>query len=167
MTSQAEPLCHFCTKPPEDSVTIQIGPSCYDVNSHMVLFAFSNAHFCLTGIGISNGDRWRQLRRFSLTTLRDFGMGRKGMEEWIQEESKHLRARIRKLKYILFHLSNLLFFCQEKDNPSTEFHYDNLFATVMNLFIAGTETTSSTIRYALSVLIKHKNIQGMETDEFL
>ncbi|MED6273751.1 hypothetical protein CHARACLAT_009690 [Characodon lateralis] len=210
------------------------------------------------GIGISNGDRWRQLRRFSLTTLRDFGMGRKGMEEWIQEESKHLRARIRKFKgkpfdptillsrtvsnivcclvfgqrfsyedkqflNLLSVISNIVRFnsspmgmmynifpwameqlpgqhhtvfarieeirdfirikiqehretldpssprdfidCflfrahQEKDNPSTEFHYDNLFATVMNLFIAGTETTSSTIRYALSVLIKHKNIQ--------
>ncbi|KAF4103760.1 hypothetical protein G5714_014747 [Onychostoma macrolepis] len=42
------------------------------------------------GLAISNGDRWRQLRRFTLTTLRDFGMGRKRMEEWIQDESRHL-----------------------------------------------------------------------------
>ncbi|KAL1260228.1 hypothetical protein QQF64_008055 [Cirrhinus molitorella] len=42
------------------------------------------------GLVISNGDRWRQLRRFTLTTLRDFGMGRKRMEQWIQEESRHL-----------------------------------------------------------------------------
>uniref|UniRef100_A0A673K1L4 Cytochrome P450 2G1-like n=1 Tax=Sinocyclocheilus rhinocerous TaxID=307959 RepID=A0A673K1L4_9TELE len=42
------------------------------------------------GLAISNGDRWRQLRRFTLTTLRDFGMGRKRMEQWIQEESRHL-----------------------------------------------------------------------------
>ncbi|KAL0173537.1 hypothetical protein M9458_029505, partial [Cirrhinus mrigala] len=42
------------------------------------------------GLVISNGDRWRQLRRFTLTTLRDFGMGRKRMERWIQDESRHL-----------------------------------------------------------------------------
>lgn len=42
------------------------------------------------GLVISNGDRWRQLKRFTLTTLRDFGMGRKRMEQWIQEESRHL-----------------------------------------------------------------------------
>lgn len=51
-----------------------------------------------SGLGISNGERWRQLRRFTLTTLRDFGMGRKGMEEWIQEESKHLVEHIEKMK---------------------------------------------------------------------
>ncbi|XP_017163620.1 cytochrome P450 2G1-like [Poecilia reticulata] len=60
------------------------------------------------GIGISNGERWRQLRRFTLSTLRDFGMGRKGMEEWIQEESKHLRARMRSYKGEPFDPTSLL-----------------------------------------------------------
>uniref|UniRef100_A0A4W6CS23 Cytochrome P450, family 2, subfamily Y, polypeptide 3 n=1 Tax=Lates calcarifer TaxID=8187 RepID=A0A4W6CS23_LATCA len=188
------------------------------------------------GLAISNGERWRQLRRFTLTTLRDFGMGRKGMEEWIQEESKHLRARIETFKAAPFdptfllsrtvsnvicclvfsqrfvyedkqflHLLNiiseilrfnncpvgqvskcwkfirmkiqehketldpssprdyidcfLIRMNQEKHIPTTEFNYDNLVSTVMNLFLAGTETTSSTIRYALSVLIKYPHIQ--------
>uniref|UniRef100_A0A4W6CT98 Cytochrome P450, family 2, subfamily Y, polypeptide 3 n=1 Tax=Lates calcarifer TaxID=8187 RepID=A0A4W6CT98_LATCA len=214
--------------------------------------------FPVSGLAISNGERWRQLRRFTLTTLRDFGMGRKGMEEWIQEESKHLRARIETFKAAPFdptfllsrtvsnvicclvfsqrfvyedkqflHLLNiiseilrfnncpvgqlynifpwlmerlpghqhtvfaqieeirefirmkiqehketldpssprdyidcfLIRMNQEKHIPTTEFNYDNLVSTVMNLFLAGTETTSSTIRYALSVLIKYPHIQ--------
>uniref|UniRef100_A0AAY4DP50 Cytochrome P450 n=1 Tax=Denticeps clupeoides TaxID=299321 RepID=A0AAY4DP50_9TELE len=51
------------------------------------------------GLVISNGERWRQMRRFTLTTLRDFGMGRKKMESWIQEESKHLVDLFRENKY--------------------------------------------------------------------
>ncbi|XP_062241317.1 uncharacterized protein LOC133951410 [Platichthys flesus] len=210
------------------------------------------------GLGISNGERWRQLRRFTLSTLRDFGMGRKGMEEWIQEESQHLRERIDSFKAAPFDptfqfsltVSNVICcmvfgerFCyedkqflqllniisetlqfgssplgqmynvfpwlmerlpgrqhyffarieevrdfiemkihehkdtldpssprdyidcflvrseQEKNNPTNEFHHDNLVSTVLNLFLAGTETTSSTIRYAISVLIKYPDIQ--------
>uniref|UniRef100_A0A4W6CSW2 Cytochrome P450, family 2, subfamily Y, polypeptide 3 n=1 Tax=Lates calcarifer TaxID=8187 RepID=A0A4W6CSW2_LATCA len=208
------------------------------------------------GLAISNGERWRQLRRFTLTTLRDFGMGRKGMEEWIQEESKHLRSVEALLDSAPFdptfllsrtvsnvicclvfsqrfvyedkqflHLLNIIseiLSCtslpqlynifpwlmerlpghqhtvfaqieeirefirmkiqehketldpssprdyidcflirmnQEKHIPTTEFNYDNLVSTVLNLFLAGTETTSSTIRYALSVLIKYPHIQ--------
>ncbi|XP_078103060.1 cytochrome P450 2F3-like [Sander vitreus] len=210
------------------------------------------------GLAISNGERWRQLRRFTLTTLRDFGMGRKGMEEWIHEESKHLVARINSAKATPFDLTYFLscsvsnVICclvfgqrfsydddhflsllqiisdtlafgsspwgqlynifpwlmerlpgqqhirfakieelkefimkkiqehqdtlepssprdyvdcfltrleQEKPNPTTEFNYDNLVSTVFNLYLAGTETTSSTLRFGLSVLIKYPKIQ--------
>ena len=51
-----------------------------------------------SGLAISNGERWRLLRRFTLSTLRDFGMGRKGMEQWIQEESRHLLESLRENK---------------------------------------------------------------------
>ncbi|CAI5692798.1 cytochrome P450 2F3 [Oreochromis niloticus] len=210
------------------------------------------------GLGVSNGECWQQLRRFTLTTLRDFGMGRKGMEEWIQEESSHLVGCITKMNakpfdptfflsctvsnvicclvfgqrfsyddkhflYLLQIISDTLKFgsssqgqlynifprlmewlpgshhnvfakleemrafimnkiqehqdrldassprdyidCfllrlnQEKHIPISQFHYDNLVSTVLNLYLAGTETTSSTIRYALNVLIKYPKIQ--------
>uniref|UniRef100_A0A8C1WPT9 Cytochrome P450, family 2, subfamily Y, polypeptide 3 n=1 Tax=Cyprinus carpio TaxID=7962 RepID=A0A8C1WPT9_CYPCA len=210
------------------------------------------------GLVISNGDRWRQLRRFTLTTLRDFGMGRKRMEQWIQEESRHLLKSFEETKstpvdpafflsravsnvicslvfgqrfdyedknflHLLQIISRLLRFIsspwgqlynifpklmqllpgrhhamfkeiedikafilkkikeheqnldfsdpkdfidcffiklkQEKHNPDTEFHKDNMLGTVLNLFIAGTETTSTTLRYALMLLIKHTHIQ--------
>ncbi|KAK2846641.1 hypothetical protein Q5P01_009640 [Channa striata] len=210
------------------------------------------------GLVMSNGERWQQLRRFTLTTLRDFGMGRKGMEEWIQEESKHLADRLNRTKATVFEPTHILSCCvsnvicclvfgqrfsyeddhflrllqtisdalkfgsspwgqlynifpqlmnwlpgqhhnifaridqlrefimkkiqehedtldpnsprdyidcflvrhqQEKHVPTTEFHFDNLVSTVFSLYLAGTETTSSTIRFALSVLIKYPQTQ--------
>ncbi|KAG1935495.1 cytochrome P450 2Y3 [Pimephales promelas] len=210
------------------------------------------------GLIVSNGERWRQLRRFTLTTLRDFGMGRKRMEQWIQEESEHLLKSFEETRskpvdpvffmsravsnvicslvfgqrfdyddksflHLLQIISRLVRFVsspwgqlcnifprlmehlpgshntilreiddirtfimnkvkeheqnldvndpkdfidcflnrlnQEKDNLDTEFHKNNLMATVLNLFVAGTETTSTTLRYALMLLIKHPHIQ--------
>uniref|UniRef100_A0A3B1ICE6 Cytochrome P450 2C15-like n=1 Tax=Astyanax mexicanus TaxID=7994 RepID=A0A3B1ICE6_ASTMX len=216
------------------------------------------------GLVIGNGERWRQLRRFTLTTLRDFGMGRKRIENWIQEEIKHLHNSLRETKSAPFDptfivsraVSNVIcalvfgqrfryednnllrllqiinklvrfgsspwgqaynifpwlmeqlpgrhqsllrevdemmdFFMekikeheesldldnprdfidcflirmnQEKDNPETEFHYNNMLSVVLNLFLAGTETTSTTIRYALMILIKYTHIQDQMQKE--
>nr|XP_060639615.1 cytochrome P450 2G1-like [Anolis sagrei ordinatus] len=49
---------------------------------------------------------------------------------------------------------------KEKGNPSTEFTMDNLVLTVLNLFTAGTETISSTLRYALLLMMKYPEVEA-------
>nr|XP_056713327.1 cytochrome P450 2C19-like [Euleptes europaea] len=216
------------------------------------------------GVGMSNGKRWLELRRFSLMTLRNFGMGKKSIEEHIQEEAEHLMKELRAKKgqpfnptllfscatgnvishillgerfdyqdpkylQILRYLTdafqlessvagqlynifprimdylpgphqtffkNLLsvqdFICQkiknhensldlnaprdfidsflikmeqEKHNPQTEFIRDNLMMTGYDIFIAGTETTSTTLRFTLMVLVEHPAVQAKIHEE--
>ncbi|KAM9113701.1 cytochrome P450 2G1-like [Pangshura tecta] len=210
------------------------------------------------GVVFANGERWRQLRRFSLTVLRDFGMGKRSIEERIQEEAQCLLEEFRKTQGApfdpIFNLSravsniicaivfgnrfdyedekftalNKLIFkrfrfagltsaqlyntfpgilgkipgphrmgskCsqeiisfileriklqqatldlnapqnfidyflvkmeQEKQNPATEFSLENLVMATFNLFFAGTETISTTLRYGFLILLKYPQVQ--------
>ncbi|XP_075692317.1 cytochrome P450 2A13-like [Rhinoderma darwinii] len=219
------------------------------------------AEYVLKGYGItgSNGERWRQMRRFALTTLRNFGMGKRSIEERIQEEAQFLVEEFGKTKGKMFdptflfgcavsniicsivfgkrfsynderflsllnnitgvlrfmisgwgmifyyfhgilnhipgphqkglqHFMDLKAFVlerveesmktlntdspqnfidcflikmqQEEHNPDTEFHKENLVGSTMNLFFAGTETVSTTLRYGFLILLKHQEIQA-------
>ncbi|XP_063793853.1 cytochrome P450 2G1-like isoform X2 [Pseudophryne corroboree] len=235
-----------------------------NVFSHRAKVPAAELIFKDYGVILSNGERWKQLRRFSLTTLRNFGMGKKSIEERIQEECWYLRDEFKKTSgapidptYLLtVAVSNMI--CsivfgerfdyedkefigmlamlkeafkiisssigqllnsfpklvshipgphqkvfsnfstlkefvkekvkehqetldknfprdfidcflmkmeEEKENPNTEFHFENFFVTVMNLFFAGTETTTTTLRHSLRILLKYPAIQAKVQSE--
>ncbi|XP_038237303.1 cytochrome P450 2A13-like [Dermochelys coriacea] len=210
------------------------------------------------GVAFSNGERAKQLRRFSITTLRNFGVGKRGIEERILEETRFLLEALRGTKALPFDptyflsrtvsnvISSVVFgdrfdyedkeflsllymitesfrftatawgqlyemfsdimrylpgpqreafkqlaglkkfierkvkanqetldpsaprdfidcflvkMQQEKQNPSSEFFLKNIVLTVLNVFFAGTETVSTTLRYGFLLLLKHPEIE--------
>ncbi|XP_076987895.1 cytochrome P450 2A13-like [Tamandua tetradactyla] len=216
------------------------------------------------GVAFSNGERAKQLRRFSITTLRDFGFGKRGIEERIQEEAGFLLEAFRDTRgafidptfflsravsnvissivfgdrfdyedkeflsllrmmlgsfqftstsmgqlYEMFypvmkHLpgpqqqafkelqgledfiakkvernqrtldpnsprdfidSFLIRIQQEQKNPNTEFYLRNLVSTTLNIFFAGTETVSTTLRYGFLILMKHPDVEAKVHEE--
>ncbi|XP_060131483.1 cytochrome P450 2A13-like [Zootoca vivipara] len=210
------------------------------------------------GVAFSNGERAKQLRRFSIMTLKNFGMGKRSAEERIQEETHFLLESLRATKsepfdptfvlsrsvsniissiafgnrfeyedheflfllrailetfefastswgqlYDMFsgimqHLPGpqdkafkkllglkefimkkvkanketldpnnprdfidcfLVKMQQEKENPNSEFFLENLIITTLNVFFAGTETVSTTLRYGILLLLKYPEIE--------
>ncbi|XP_032984607.1 cytochrome P450 2G1-like isoform X1 [Rhinolophus ferrumequinum] len=228
------------------------------------VFASLERNFQGYGVALANGERWRILRRFSLTILRDFGMGKRSIEERIQEEAsflleefrktkgtpieptfflsctvsnvissvvfgsrfdykdkqflkllqminetfiemstpwtqlydmysgimQHLPGRHNRLYYLIEELKDfiasrvktneasldpqnprdfidcfLIKMHQDENNPDTEFNLKNLVLTTLNLFFAGTETVSSTLRYGLLLLMKHPEVEAKIHEE--
>ncbi|XP_072875659.1 cytochrome P450 2C9 isoform X2 [Chlorocebus sabaeus] len=169
---------------------------------HFPLFERANRRF---GIVFSNGKRWKEIRRFSLMTLRNFGMGKRSIEDRVQEEARCLVEELRKTKgspcdptfilgcapcnvicSIIFHkrfdykdqqFLNLMEkfnenakilsspWIQEKHNQQSEFNIENLENAAVDLFAAGTETTSTTLRYALLLLLKHPEVAAKVQEE--
>ncbi|XP_041661303.1 cytochrome P450 2K1-like isoform X2 [Cheilinus undulatus] len=217
------------------------------------------------GILWSNGNSWREMRRFALMNLKDFGMGKRASEDKIIEECEHLTELFLKFKgeafdtteplsypvsniicsmvygsrfdydspvfttllerihkqgpllgslsvkiYNLFpwtckwisnrkdflklgdatRKQNINLFSQLKEtlNPercrgfvdaflvrklkleesgitNSHFHDENLAMMVMNLFSAGTDTTATTLRWALLFMVKYPKIQDQVQEE--
>ncbi|KAM4668492.1 cytochrome P450 2H1-like [Amazona ochrocephala] len=108
------------------------------------IFPLLNRFFKGSGVVTSNGETWKQLRRFALTTLRDFGMGKRSIEERIQEEARFLVERIRNThekplnpgKFLTHAVSNIICSIVFGDRFDYE---DKKFLTLINLLEENTK----------------------------
>ncbi|XP_051573058.1 cytochrome P450 2K1-like isoform X2 [Myxocyprinus asiaticus] len=157
------------------------------------------------GIIFSNGENWKEMRRFALTNLRDFGMGKRGSEEKIIEEIQYLKEEFEKFEgkpfdttqpvnYAVSNIISAIVYgnrfeytdsrfkemvdranenvrvggsasMRQSGKTDSYFHQENLLITVANLFVAGTDTTGTTLRWGLMIMAKYPHIQDRVQEE--
>ncbi|XP_063793834.1 cytochrome P450 2A6-like isoform X1 [Pseudophryne corroboree] len=83
---------------------IDMGDAFLDRGNMPLVFRIFNS----SGLALTSGETWKQLRQFSLMTLKDFGMGKKSLEEPIQEEAQHLVEHFKGLNEQPYDPSNTL-----------------------------------------------------------
>ncbi|XP_069584424.1 cytochrome P450 2K1-like isoform X2 [Ranitomeya imitator] len=157
------------------------------------------------GLIFANGENWKVMRRFTLSTLRDYGMGKKGIEHKIMDEASSLVQAFKtfqgkpfdNVKIINTAVANIIVstvigvrfdyddptitklvslinenirllgspLVRGKSEHTQYFHDENLIALVENLFTAGMETTSTTLRWGLLLMMKYPETQRKVHDE--
>ncbi|XP_040834398.1 cytochrome P450 2J2-like isoform X4 [Ochotona curzoniae] len=164
------------------------------------LYPIRERVFKKNGLVMSSGLVWKDQRRFALMTLRNFGLGKKSLEERIQEEAQHLNEEMEKeggqpfdnhfkinnavsniicsitfgerFEYHDSQFQELLklldgvmqleptFQCQHyPSNATSSFTEQNLVCCTLDLFLAGTETTSTTLRWGLLYMAMYPEVQ--------
>uniref|UniRef100_A0A8C8TG39 Cytochrome P450 2J3-like n=1 Tax=Peromyscus maniculatus bairdii TaxID=230844 RepID=A0A8C8TG39_PERMB len=163
------------------------------------IFPLQKHIFNENGLIFSRGQTWKEQRRFALMTLRNFGLGKKSLEQRMQEESRHLVEAIEeeggqpfdphfkinnavsniicsitfgeRFEYHDRQFQKLLRLLDEAmclgtslmvhypDKTTTSFNEESLICSTLDLFLAGTETTSTTLRWALLYMALNPEVQ--------
>ncbi|XP_061455486.1 cytochrome P450 2W1-like isoform X2 [Rhineura floridana] len=156
------------------------------------------------GVFFSTGELWRTTRRFTMSSMRNLGMGKKLIEERIIEELSFLVQDIKSFEGKPFNLrtfniapTNITFvllfgerfdykdpifitllklidevmcllgspFLHDTSKKENIFNDDNLIASILDLVMAGTETTATTLQWAVLLVMKYPTIQKKVQEE--
>ncbi|XP_043076356.1 cytochrome P450 2J3 isoform X2 [Puntigrus tetrazona] len=130
------------------------------------------------GVTFNNGYSWKQQRRFTVNTLKYFGVGKRSLEVIIMEEYNFLHQSIMDTNEVDKHYADwtpssprdfidcyLTEIQKRKDHLEAGFHEEGLQYAVLDLFVAGTETTSTTLLWAFVYMMKYPEIQEKVQEE--
>ncbi|KAK3084094.1 hypothetical protein FSP39_008030 [Pinctada imbricata] len=116
------------------------------------------------GLITSSGSLWKEHRTFALSKLRDLGFGKRMMEEKVLEEVVVFLQSISDTEGANFDISSLLRISVSNVICSVAFrrrfeHDDQLQKAIFDLFVAGTDTTATALRWFILILLHKPEIQ--------